>query len=122
MQFGDVVVYQGVAYREGGHDEWTIDVVSSNPSDLDKGFSEYAPGVYVKRVPRTEIDAAYVVFNKATYHGYEFSIGDERDGHVLLSGSLAFSEWGFKQVEYGVWEKWVPIADVDNIREHRVPF
>lgn len=121
MRFGEIVEYQGLSYRAGKRNERTINVVSDDPNTLDHGFQECAPGVYVKQVLRSEIDAAYAVFNKATYRGHEFTIGSARDGQVLLSGGVAFAGWGFEQAEYGVWEKWADITEVDRIWEERVP-
>lgn len=121
LKFGEIVEYQGVVYRAGARDNHEINVVSNDPADVQKGFHEHAPGVFVKRVLRSEVDASYFVINLGTYQGPEFQITDEREGKFRLFGSSAKPEWGFTLLERGAWEKWVPAQEVERIREERIP-
>lgn len=121
LKFGEIVEYQGHVYRAGERSQHVMEVISNDAVDIQNGFYEYALGVYIKEVPRTNIDAAYIVFNKAQYRGHQYTIGAEREGEVRLSGGYAEPGWGFDLVEPGCWEKWVEVRDLEKIWERRIP-
>lgn len=109
-------------YRVSDFNNQTVELVSNDEIDLKLGFRTYAPGVYVKTVSRSEVQSLYSATPKASYLGHTFTIVREQDGVLLLAASYAAPEWGFTHAEPGVWEKWVPRAEVERVWEERTPY
>jgi hypothetical protein len=117
-----IVIYQGSRYRPGRFDQDTIQLVSEDPADLRRGFAEYEPGLYVKTVPRTEVDDAYLLYTWAQFLGRKYSVMSVQDGKYQLYGHAGDAKYGFQCIDYGVWERWVGPEELDHVWEERRPF
>lgn len=117
-----IAIYQGRRYRAGRYDQVSIEVVSEDAADLRRGFSEYRPGLYVKWVPRTEIDEAYLLYTWAQFQGRKYPVISVKDGNYQLYGHAGDEEFGFHCIDYGVWERWAGPEELDRVWEERKPF
>ncbi|MFE3451282.1 hypothetical protein ACFXJ8_20395 [Nonomuraea sp. NPDC059194] len=90
-----------------------------------EGFTEVEPGCHVMTVPADDCEAIWFVTTVCTWRGMEFQVHDERDGKLLLEylgGSAPEAvALGMERIERGVYRRWVPRAQVDDLRESSVP-
>jgi hypothetical protein len=89
------------------------------------GFDEVRSDRYVRAVPADECEAVCFVTTVCRWRDAPFRVHDRRDdellleytgGHVTVARSL-----GLERVERGVHRRWVPRAEVTELREHTVP-
>jgi hypothetical protein len=117
MRFGNLAIYQGRAYRLGRYDEAMLNLVSEDSTDLANGFTVYAPGVYIKSVPRAEVEDVFRVSNFGEYQGVRVEILQEKDGLLLVEASQELP--GFRRTDKFLWERWVKHEELTRIWEQR---
>lgn len=102
-------------------DELLIRLYRSNLAD---GFDEVAPDRYVRTVPAAECDAVLHVTTVCEWQDAPFQLFDERDDELLLeyTGGLVpvAQQLDLTRVERGVYQAWVPRADVRGLRDNVV--
>jgi hypothetical protein len=123
MEVPSIVMYQGSRYRAGRVDKDTIEVVSEDPADMQRGFApyEYQSGVYVKEVRRAEVDEVYLLYTMAQFRGKTYPVVSMQDGKYQLFGHGGDAKFGFQRIDHGVWERWVGPEELDRIWEERTP-
>ncbi|WP_031157905.1 hypothetical protein [Streptosporangium roseum] len=116
--------WQGAEYPAGldqHPDRLWIRLRSPEPAE---GFEEQAPGCHVRPVPVEDCQAVYSVTTVGEWRGATCQICDERDGELLVEyvGGLVpvALELGMERVERGVYRRWVPVHEVDGVRENVV--
>ncbi|MFD8557491.1 hypothetical protein ACWDOR_01670 [Streptosporangium canum] len=116
--------WQGAEYPAGldqHPDRLWIRLRSPVPAE---GFEESAPGCHVRPVPAEDCQAVYSVTTVCEWRGATCQICDERDGELLVEyvGGLVpvALELGMERVERGVYRRWVPVHEVDGVRENVV--
>ncbi|MEV8633406.1 hypothetical protein AB0395_17265 [Streptosporangium sp. NPDC051023] len=89
-----------------------------------EGFQEVEPGCHVRTVPAAECESVRFVTTVCRWRGAEFHVHDEREGELLLEylgGSAPEAlALGLERIERGVYRRWVPRAEVGELREHEV--
>lgn len=120
MKSGIYAVYQGIVYK-AGLDSNIVTLRSYDSSEAKKGFSLYKGEVYIKRVPRSEIEEIYRISTLAIYQGYTFGVYREKGDKLLLftGDYTAYKELGLEMVDRGVYEKWVNKSDVTSVYEKK---
>jgi hypothetical protein len=90
-----------------------------------EGFTEVAPGVFVRPVPAGECDEVLFAVTAGEWRGAPCQVRDERGAELLVEyvgGLLPVArELGLDRVERGVHRGWVPRDEVRDLREHAVP-
>lgn len=114
-------IYLGREYEAGIKDDGQIILRSHDTNDINFGFKLYREIVFVKVVPRAEIESVYIKQARAIYKEIEFSIIDERDTDVLLSTMQGdytkLLGMGFSVVEKGVYHKWINKDEIERTYE-----
>jgi hypothetical protein len=118
-------VYKGKEYQaEKDYERDRIFLLSRNPQDTKNGFVEVAKLAYEKEVTTSELDTAYFVYTFAQYKGFKFQISLIEEGKALLvhtSSDTPIKHLGFKWVEPHVFEKWVPVEELESVFEENRP-
>ena len=118
-------LYNGKEYNaHRPYRQTNIELVSSDPKDIDSGFVEFSKGTYYKEVGPSEIESAYSVVSYALYKGTPFQIIKITGDSVLLyhSGpSLQAEDLGFKMVDRFEYEKEVDRREIEKMWEERTP-
>lgn len=89
-----------------------IELLSTDPADLESGFVEFTKSTYFKEVGPNEIESAYSVTTYALYQGTQFQVVNISGDEVLLYHSGPNSraeELGFRVVDRFEYEKLEPI-------------
>ncbi|GAA2664774.1 MULTISPECIES: hypothetical protein [Nonomuraea] len=90
-----------------------------------EGFTEVEEGCHVMPVPATACEAVWYVTTVCRWRGVECHVHDEREGELLLEylgGSAPeAAALGMERIERGVYRRWVPVAEVEDLQEHAVP-
>ncbi|MEU4326094.1 hypothetical protein [Nonomuraea dietziae] len=90
-----------------------------------EGFTEVEKGCHVKTVPATACEALWFVTTVCRWRGVEYLVHAQREGEVLLEyqgGSAPEAvALGLQRVERGVYRRWVPRAEVSELKERTVP-
>ncbi|GFN30969.1 hypothetical protein [Paenibacillus xylaniclasticus] len=119
-------VYLGREYEAGIKGDGQIILRSQDAADTAYGFELYRGIVYVKVVPRTDIESIYLKHMKAVYNHIEFTILDERADELLLSTMqgdyIELKKLGFEVVDQGVYHKWVSEDQIERRFEIRELF
>jgi hypothetical protein len=112
---GKYALYNGDEYRFAKSKANTIELISNNLADLNKGFKKYAENVYVKTVTLGEIDKLFYIYSYAKYKGVEFPASKGEDGTVLLdtSDTELAKQLGFERTDKYQYSKYVPYDEVD---------
>ena len=88
------------------------------------GFEEVRGGRHRRIVPAAEVDDLWYVRTMCTWQGQPFIVLAEHESwlRVEYTGGRApvARELGLEEFDYGVYQGWAPVAEVTDIREHRV--
>ncbi len=117
---GYLAAWQGDEY-EVSPDGDAVRLYGTEPAG---GFDEVAPGRYVKVVPATEVTGLAYVRTTCTWRGEPFIVLGEHEAwlRVEYTGGKASVAAGLEleEFDFGVYQGWVPAAEVTDLREHRV--
>jgi hypothetical protein len=87
------------------------------------GFTQVRDGRYVQVLPMVEIEDLAYVRTVCSWRGEQFIVLAEHDAwlRVEYTGGKApvATALGLEEFEFGVYQGWVPSADVTDLREHR---
>jgi len=120
MRDGYVARWRGREY-EASPDSDEVRLYSTEPEE---GFDEIREGRYRRILPFAEVDDFSYVRTSATWRGEPFLILAEHESwlRVEYTGGKApvANALGLEEFDYGVYQGWAPVAEVTDIREHRV--
>ncbi|MPZ25793.1 MAG: hypothetical protein GEV12_04920 [Micromonosporaceae bacterium] len=120
MRDGYVARWQGVEY-EASPDGASVRLYRPSPAD---GFTRVRDGRHVKVAAMSEIEDLRYVRTTCSWRGEPFIVLAEYEswlrveytgGKATVAGSL-----GLEEFEFGVYQGWVPAAEVTDLREYRV--
>jgi hypothetical protein len=118
MRDGYVARWHGREY-EASPDGDQVRIYQSEPAD---GFDEVRPGRYVRVLPASEVDVAYVR-TTCKWRGEPFIIIGEQDGWLRLEytgGRAPVAEsLGLEEFDFGVYQGWARANEVTDIGEYR---
>jgi hypothetical protein len=120
MRDGYVARWRGREY-EASPDGTDLRLYSSEPAD---GFTMVRPGRYMRVVPVSVVDEFCYVRTTCKWKGEPFIVLGEADGwlRVEYTGGKApvARTLGLEEFDFGVYQGWVPLAEVTNLGEYRV--
>jgi hypothetical protein len=118
--------------RDGYIAQWRSEEYEASPDgaevrlyrpDAAEGFEEVRPGRFRRVVPAIEAKLQYVRTG-CLWRGEPFLVLAEHEGwlRVEYTGGLApvARQLGLEEFEFGVYQGWAPVAEVTEVREHRV--
>jgi hypothetical protein len=117
--------YHGRLYRANAtSDLASVLLIAYGETPPEPNFESRRPGIWRTHAPRTELDEYYEVRVEAGFRGLGCAADQEDDNGRLwllyLAGdSYAAEAAGFKQIDYGVWGRWVDRAELDDLGEVR---
>jgi hypothetical protein len=120
MRDGYVARWRGVEY-EASPDGASVRLYQPSPAE---GFERVRDGRYVQVIPVGEIEDLSYVRTTCSWRGEPFIVLAEYEswlrveytgGKAPVARSLQLEEF-----EYGVYQGWVPAAEVADLREYRV--
>lgn len=119
MRDGFVALWRGREY-DATPDGAGVRIYAAEPDD---GFEEVRPGRYVRGLTGDEVELAYVRTTCA-WRGHPFIVLAQHDDwlRVEYTGGRApvARALGLEEFDFGVYQGWAPVAEVTEIREHRV--
>jgi hypothetical protein len=119
MRDGYVARWHGLDY-EASPDGASVRLYQPSPAE---GFTEVREGRYVQVRPMTEIDSLSYVRTVCSWRGEPFIVLAEHESwlRVEYSGGKApvAESLDLDEFEFGVYQGWVPAADVSDLREYR---
>lgn len=118
-------VYKGKEYlAERDYEQNKIYLLSTDSKELQNGFLAITQHDFEKEVTVSELDSAYTVFTYAYFGGFKFNLEEieNEKGLLVHTGSHPhLHQLGFEMVEPHVFEKWVPLEELENIFEEKTP-
>ncbi|ALC80311.1 MULTISPECIES: hypothetical protein [Bacillus] len=127
MRSGKRAVYKGVEYEYITKNDKIYKLFVKDSSLAPDDFELNEKGNYQKFVTRDEIDVLYYIDQFAKYKGHKFPIW-ETNGVQLLLGEGSYKitkEVGFPPSglpwERGLYKKWIPKSDIEEILEEKTP-
>jgi hypothetical protein len=119
MRDGYLARWRGAEY-EASPDGSFVRLYSPDPTG---GFTRVREGRYVQVLPMAEIADLSYVRTVCTWRGEQFIVLAAHDTWLRLeyTGGKApvASALGLEEFEFGVYQGWVPAAEVTDLREHR---
>lgn len=132
----DIGLYHGKQYRIGKFNDINLHLLSHSK---DKGFTEFinskgvlVPNKYIIDIPIADLEDAYELWQDVIYKGERFELVNyvetllEREPvTIATSDSAKAKKFGFTRVDHGVYEKEIPISDIEaiiEIKEHLFQF
>jgi hypothetical protein len=119
MRDGYLVRWRGVEY-EASPDGGSVRIYRPTPAD---GFTYVRDGRYVQVVPMSHIDELSYVRTTCLWRGEPFIVLAEYENwlRVEYTGGRApvAESLGLEEFEFGVYQGWVPAAEIADLREHR---
>ena len=110
------------AHPDPQPDQLLIRLSAETPTD---GFDEVAPHRHVRVVPARECTEIVFVTTVCEWMDAPFQVRDERDEDVLLEytgGQVPEARrLGLQRIERGVYQAWVPRAELNGLRECTTP-
>lgn len=120
MRDGYVARWRGVEY-EASPDGASVRLYRPSPAE---GFTRVRDGRYVQIVPMSEVSNVAYVRTTCSWRGEPFIVLAEYETwlRVEYTGGKApvASSLGLEEFEFGVYQGWIPAAEVSDLREHRV--
>jgi hypothetical protein len=120
MRDGYVARWRGVEY-EASPDGATVRLYRPSAAD---GFTRVRDDRYVQAVPMPEIESLAYVRTMCYWRGEPFIVLAEYESwlRVEYTGGKApvAAALGLEEFEFGVYQGWVPTAEVTDLREQRV--
>lgn len=127
-------LYKGKLYRVGTtyEREKRLNLVSGTK---DVGFKEYIDkegnidnSLFIKTITEGELEDAYELWHDVIYKGERFELVNYvetlLDGEpvtIATSDAVKAKKFGFTHVDYAVFEKEIPISDIEAIIEIKEP-
>ncbi len=100
-----------------------VPLIAYGPEAPEPGFEEIKPGVWRKRVPRSEVSEFYQTEYRCTYRGLDCTAAREDGGRVeilyLAGNSYAAADAGLTEIDRGVFQGWVDRGALDDLHEVR---
>ncbi|KAB7707572.1 hypothetical protein F9802_07450 [Bacillus aerolatus] len=127
LRRGKRAVYRGREYEYLERDNRMYELYTRDKFLIPEDFTLNNRGVHSKTVTRDELDDLYYIDQFAKYKGYTFPIWEISDNQLLLGeGSYTRAkEVGFPpselEWERGLFKKWIPKAEIENMWEERKP-
>jgi hypothetical protein len=124
---GKYSVYRGKAYKSYYDIQLEkMVLVSHDSKDLKNDFIELHKKntTYIKYVPLTELEDAYILSTMALYKGKKVGVTrlTEEEEPVIMHGDNDFgNKYGFKKIEQGVWEKIVREEELETVWQMKRP-
>ncbi len=119
MRDGYVARWRGVEY-EASPDGSFVRLYRPTPAD---GFTPVREGRYVQVLPMSEVTDLSYVRTICSWRGEQFVVLAEHETWLRLeyTGGKApvAVALGLEEFEFGVYQGWVPAAEVADLREHR---
>jgi hypothetical protein len=119
MRDGYVARWRGAEY-EASPDGTSVRLYQPSPGE---GFTAVRDGRHVQIVPMAEIDGLSYVRTVCTWRGEPFIVLAAHDVwlRVEYTGGKApvAQGLGMEEFDFGVYQGWVPAAEVSELREHR---
>jgi hypothetical protein len=119
MRDGYLARWRGAEY-EASPDGSFVRLYRADSAD---GFTPVGDGRYVQVLPMAEIEDLSYVRTVCTWRGEQFIVLAAHDTWLRLeyTGGKApvASALGLEEFEFGVYQGWVPAAEVSDLREHR---
>ena len=120
MRDGYVARWHGMDY-EASPDGTSVRLYQPYPGE---GFLQVRGGRYVQVRPMSEVDSLSYVRTICTWRGEPFIVLAEHESwlRVEYTGGRApvARSLGLEEFEFGVYQGWVPAAEVTDLREYRV--
>lgn len=120
MRDGYVARWRGVEY-EASPDSSSVRIYQPSPAE---GFTRVRDGRYVQVVPAAEVEDLSYVRTICSWQGEPFIVLAEYDSwlRVEYTGGKApvAAALGLEEFEFGVYQGWVPAAEVSDLREYRI--
>lgn len=120
MRDGYVARWRGVDY-EASPEGAAVRLYQPAPGE---GFTAVRDGRYVRQVPANEVEQLSYVRTVCSWRGEQFIVLAEHDIWLRLEytgGKAPVAQaLGLEEFDYGVYQGWVPAAEVVDLREHRV--
>jgi hypothetical protein len=120
MRDGYVVTWIGREY-DASPDGDKVRIYAPEAGD---GFDEVRPGRYVRVLESNEYDDLTYVRTTCTWRGQPFIVLAEADAWLRLeyTGGRApvAHSLGLEEYDFGVYQGWAPLNEVDDLYEHRV--
>jgi hypothetical protein len=117
MRDGFYAVWHGKEY-EASPDGVQIRLYTGGPED---GFTEAAPGRYVRVAAPQEIDHFAYVKIRCTWQGHPFQVLGEHEDWVRVEytgGQTTVAEaLGLDMFDRGVYQTWAPRGELQDVRE-----
>lgn len=112
--------WQGREYSASPDGDW-VRLYLPGPAD---GFTEVRPGRYLRVVPMAEVEELTYVRTTCMWQGQPFIVLARHDDWLRVEytggrGPVA-QAMGLEVFDYGVYQGWAPLAEVTDVREHRV--
>lgn len=119
MRDGYVARWRGSEY-DASPDGERVRLYRPTPAD---GFERVRDDRYVRVVPMSEVERLSYVRTTCTWKGQPFIVLAEHESwlRVEYTGGKApvARALGLEEFEFGVYQGWVPAAEVTDLREHR---
>ena len=119
--------------RDGYYADWRGDEYEVSPDGADMrlyssepadGFHQVRPGRYVRVLQADQVANFCYIRTTCTWHGEPFIVLGEADGWLRLeyTGGKApvARTLGLEEFDFGVYQGWAPVGEVENISETRV--
>jgi hypothetical protein len=124
MNFKDdlFALYKGKEYRLAISKDKELRLVSSDVSDLEIGFFERSPGLYVLNVKKEDLESYYRVSTSVRYKGFDFGIWSTEGDKILISRDCDWhlaQKLGLEPSDKGIYEKWVKEEDLEKVWEEK---
>ena len=120
MRDGYVVRWRGQEY-EASPDGDRVRVYQAAPGE---GFDEARPGRFVRVLSAADVESLLYVRTMCTWKGQPFIVLAEHGGwlRVEYTGGKApvAQEMGLEEFDYGVYQGWAPLTEVEQLTEERV--
>jgi hypothetical protein len=119
MRDGYLARWRGMDY-EASPDGGSVRLYRPTPAE---GFTQVREGRYVQVRPLSEVDRMSYVRTVCTWRSEPFLVLAEHDGWLRVEytggkGPIARA-LGLEEFEFGVYQGWVPTAEVTDLREYR---
>jgi hypothetical protein len=120
MRDGFYAIWRRTEYEASPEGD-RVRLYADGPGD---GFTETAPGRYVRVVPPQEIDQLTYVKTRCTWHGHPFQVLGEHEDWVRVEytgGQVPVAEdLGLDMFDRGVYQSWVPRDELQDVREELI--
>jgi hypothetical protein len=120
MRDGYLARWQGAEY-EASPDGGSVRLYRPTPAE---GFQRVREGRYVREIALPEIEDLRYVRTTCSWRGEPFIVLAEYESwlRVEYTGgrSPVAESLGLEEFEFGVYQGWVPAAEVADLREYRV--